>query len=281
MPKISEYALVTPLSGDMLVLERSGQNKRADFSSFGGGLPQGHLFGLTLSNNGSDATNDIDIATGRARDGGNTADMVLASALTKRLDAAWAVGTNQGGLDTGVIANTTYHIWLIKRSDTGVVDVLFSTSASAPTMPTNYGLKRRIGSLRRVSGAWQLFVQTNDEFKLKTPVSDYTDSALGTAAADFTLASIPSGIIVNAMITCVCWKSGVASRVHLWPKTLTDQTSTFYNSQLFDISAGLGSSWTGVLETNTTPAIRAVADSASTNFSILTRGWIDSRGRLA
>lgn len=73
----------------------------------GSTLP-GHLFGLTLSN-GTDATNDIDIAIGQASSNdAAVADRVLmtrSAALTKRLDAAWAVGTNEGGRDTGDIAD--------------------------------------------------------------------------------------------------------------------------------------------------------------------------------
>src|SRR3990167_1953787 len=55
----------------------------------GSGLPAGHIYGLTLSNNGTDPTNDIDIATGKARDSTDAVDISLASALTKQLDAAW------------------------------------------------------------------------------------------------------------------------------------------------------------------------------------------------
>jgi hypothetical protein len=59
------------------------------------------------------------------------------------------LGTAAGALDTGAIANSTwYHVWLIERVDTGVVDVLFSLSATAPTMPANYTRKRRIGSMK-------------------------------------------------------------------------------------------------------------------------------------
>jgi hypothetical protein len=50
------------------------------------------------------------------------------------------------------VGNNDYYIWLIARSDTGVVDVLFSLSSTAPTMPTNYTLKRLIGWFKR-SGA--------------------------------------------------------------------------------------------------------------------------------
>ena len=101
----------------------------AALAASGGSLPKNYITGLTLSNNASDATNDIDIAAGKARDATDTEGMVLASALTKQIDAAWAVGTNAGMLDTGAVGNNTYHLFLIKRSDTGVVDVLASLSA--------------------------------------------------------------------------------------------------------------------------------------------------------
>lgn len=117
-----------------------------------GAFVQKHIAGLVISNNGSDAVNDIDISAGSCRDAGNAYNMVLAASLTKQLDAAWAVGTNQGGLDTGAIANADYYVWLIARSDTGVVDALFSLSSTAPTMPSNYDYKRLIGWIKR-SGA--------------------------------------------------------------------------------------------------------------------------------
>jgi hypothetical protein len=135
-------------------------------------LPEAYIAGLTLSNNGTDANNDIDISAGRARDATNAEDLVLAAGLTKQLDAAWAVGTNQGGLDTGAkAADTMYAVWLIKRSDTGVVDVLLSASYTAPTMPTSYDYKRLIGSIcTNASSNIRAFTQVGDVFF-------YTDSA--------------------------------------------------------------------------------------------------------
>lgn len=113
--------------------------------------PPGLIRGLTYSNNGSDPTNDIDIAAGAAVDATGAYPMKLSATLTKRLDASWAVGSGNGGLDTGSIGNSDYYIWLIARSDTGVVDALFSLSATAPTMPSNYDYKRLIGWFKRVS----------------------------------------------------------------------------------------------------------------------------------
>ncbi len=163
-------------------------------------MPRGHIFGLTLSNNATDATNDIDIAVGEA--GADTAPfgaMVQSTAgLTKRLDAAWAVGDGNGGLDTGTIANTTYHVWLIKRADTGVVDALFSTSATSPTMPdAACTLKRRIGSVIRSGGAILAFFQDGDEFQLVNLAANRTTSHHGTTQFLQTL-TVPSGVRVRA-----------------------------------------------------------------------------------
>jgi len=116
--------------------------------------PRSYIAGLTYANGdgagGGDATNDITIAVGECVDSTNVRLLQLGSAITKQLDAAWAVGTNAGGLDTGSIGNSDYYIWLITRIDTGVVDALFSLSSTAPTMPANYTLKRLIGFFKRV-----------------------------------------------------------------------------------------------------------------------------------
>lgn len=116
-------------------------------------FPPGYISGLTYANAVGDATNDITIAVGACADSTGVYPMVLAAALTKRLDASWAVGDGNGGLDTGSIANTDYYIHLIARSDTGVVDVLFSISATAPTMPADYDYRRLIGWFTRESGS--------------------------------------------------------------------------------------------------------------------------------
>lgn len=116
-------------------------------------LPRMWISGLTYSRD-TDTDHDTAIAAGEARDDTNAVNMILSSVLTKRIDAAWAVGDDQGGLDGSESvggtpdANTWYYIWLIKRSDTGVVDALYSESATSPTMPANYDYKRLIGKVR-------------------------------------------------------------------------------------------------------------------------------------
>lgn len=69
-----------------------------------------------------------------------------------------ASGAN--GLDTGAEANSTwYYIWVIGKDD-GTVAGLFSTSSTAPTLPSGYIYKRLIGAVRNdssgnfVAGQW-------------------------------------------------------------------------------------------------------------------------------
>jgi len=114
-------------------------------------LPKMHIYGLTYANNAGDATNDLDIAAGGCMDA-TSAQWIQVAALTKQSDAAWAVGNAAGGLDTGAVGNNDYYIWAILRSDTGVTDILYSLSSSAPSMPTNYDFKRLIGWFKRSGG---------------------------------------------------------------------------------------------------------------------------------
>lgn len=239
--------------------------------------------GLILSNNATDATNDIDVSAGGWLDGTFANVMVLGSAITKRLDAAWAVGTNQGGLDTGSIADTTYHVWLIKRADTGVTDVLFSTSATAPTMPTNYDYKVYIGSIIRESGAIIGFTQNINRVVVKAPGLSFTadNGDLATARVAKTLAGIPTGVVVGANVTTKLTDlTPTGDRLlRVSALTETDATTTVTNSTHQTVPTD------GTLDevvyqtfqvfTNTSGQIgfRTSASDLDLYVSCITRGW--------
>ena len=242
----------------------------------------GYLYGLTLSNNGSDATNDIDIAAGSAIDSTGAVMIVLAAGITKQLDAAWAVGTNAGGLDTGSIANTTYHVWLIMRSDTGVVDVLFSTSASSPTMPSNYDYKRRIGSILREGGIIVPFSQDGDEFLRSIPINDANTNNPGTSAVLLTV-SVPTGINIDALISTLVTNSTPVNAYGLL--TSPDQADTTPTASLanFGQQGDFRVVVSNRIRTNTSRQVRyrMAASDASVAVRFITFGWVDKRGRLA
>src|SRR5574341_1608783 len=154
-------------------------------------LPRSYLAGYGLANNAGDATNDIDIAVGSCRSKDNTDNILLASALTKQLDAVWAVGTNAGMRASGAaITDTTYHIFVIKRPDTGVIDIAADTSATGANIAANtntaYTEIRRIGSILRESGAIVAFTQRGDSFVRSAPAQART-GALNTATESTTL----------------------------------------------------------------------------------------------
>ena len=93
---------------------------------------------ITIANNATDANNDIDFTAGNFvfSDGSGQA---VVSAMTKRLDASWIAGNNQGGLDTGTKANSTwYHCYAICNPTTQVSDFIFSSNATTPTLPSGY-----------------------------------------------------------------------------------------------------------------------------------------------
>lgn len=239
---------------------------------------QGYLYGLTLSNNASDATNDIDIATGvAAADTSPYSLMQLTSGITKRLDAAWAVGTGNGGLDTGAIANATYHLWLIQRSDTGVVDALFSTSATAPTMPTNYDRKRRIGGIVRSSGSIQAFTQRGDTFKWAALPLSFSAAGSGAAALTIT-AIVPDGIVVEALIN-VNLLSASGNTCYISDLTSTDLAPSAQVATVGGTATSISGSTRVFTNTSRQFRARMAVGSATETINISTAGWVDTRGR--
>lgn len=239
----------------------------------------GFIYGLTLANNASDANNDIDIAVGRAASG-NGVMMVLGSALTKRLDASWVAGTNQGGLDTGSKANSTwYHMYLISNGTT--VDVLFSTSASSPTMPSGYTEKRRIGSVYTdSSGNITAFYQVGNEFYWKTPLLSISGGG-STAGALFTVGT-PLGISTLALIYGTAQNTDAANirRIITSPSVNNLDPATYCNAGAGRSSLTIEIAFSLQVRTDTSSQLRLRTTANAGNITIYTEGWVDDRGRF-
>lgn len=242
---------------------------------------RGQIYGLTLLNNGSDPTNDIDIAAGAAVDSTGAVSMLLASSLTKRLDAAWAVGTGQGGLDTGAIANVTYHVYLMRRPDTGVVDSCFSISPVAPTtggaIPSAYTQFRRIGSILRESGTIVPFLQVGDYF-FRPSFTNFS-APLGRAYALLNL-SVPTGIIVRPLFTVRNYQAtiGQTRQVVGWGPTEATQSFVVAESILANTTGAANvSSVFSDIQGRVWQATNVVSGTVSDN-TVITNGWIDTRG---
>lgn len=124
-------------------------------------LPVGHLYGGIISNNSSDATNDLDISEVWCKDDTNEYDIHV-SALTKQVDAAWAAGTNAGGFDTGTVgavADLIYIFAIGKSDDDDAGDIIFSKSRTDITYPVGgeWDIKRLLGHRYWTGSAWASF----------------------------------------------------------------------------------------------------------------------------
>lgn len=232
-----------------------------------------YLAGLTLSTAGGSAS--FSVAPGVATDSGNVVMMTLAAAITKTT-GAWAVGSGNGSFDgTGAAPSATagwYHVFLIRRPDTGVVDILTSNSATAPTLPTNYTQFRRIGSMKtNGSFQWVAFTQNGDEFLWAVLSPDLAPAALTTAFANYAL-TLPTGITVVAKFNAQITSANNALVVS------PSQSGTGFNAWNIVGGTALGGSCFLLVLTNTSAQICAKSNAASSLYVDVV-GWTDRRGR--
>ena len=286
VPSTAEAVLVT---GDQTV---------AGVKTFGSrpivpaGMFAGYLNGLTLANNGADATNDIDIAAGSCRDSTDVINIV-GTAMTKRLDAGWVAGTNQGYRNSAAaIADTTYHIYAVCKAAGADPDYYAHTSTTVATViaalqaeagGAAYLYARRIGSIIRSAGAIVAFNQNGDEFLLSTMSLNINTTAASSAAVLYAM-QVPAGIKVKVLVhgafTLVGGAGGgcllsspdeadIAPVVNTGKVTYTNPVDSQYVSGNAEV------------RTNTSREIRVRCTNNNSNLNVNTYGWIDRRGRDA
>lgn len=268
----------------------AAQRARAQ-TNIGLAVPRGHVWGLTLSNDATTPNTVLDIAAGESASTSSPALLMSAAAFTKNCNAAWAVGSGNGALDSGstLAASTWYHVFQILRSDTFVVDYLVSTNATAPAMPTSYDNKRRIGSFKTDASLHILaFKQVDDDFYWTAPVNDTTIP--GTTDTLYTLPAVPTGVRVQPFLHLNPLLSSTAEM------SLHIRSPDLQPSEVAGSSGGNASSMTFGLATNVTRIIGTVNEPIYTNtsaqvdilvsvtpvaFLMRTVGYRDTRGRLS
>lgn len=246
--------------------------------------PRGYLGGLTLSNDGSLPNTVIDIAAGEATDSTNAYVMKLASAFTKST-SAFAAGTGNGALDTGSVANNTwYHVYLIRKTADGTVDIAFSTNATSPTV-SGYGAWRRIGSFKTASASTNIlaFSQRGDEFRWVDPIVEFASTTQGNAARDTrTYVGVPLGIVtLGHFIGSFATTAAATGYMYFTDLTQTDTAADInHSSATTSPVAGALVGFDVYVYTNTAQQIGTRANAATNQLSMTTMGWIDRRGRF-
>ena len=235
---------------------------------------------LTLANNGS-ATSTFLVFPGAATSDdttiGSRVVITLTATITKKL-TAWAVGSGNGCLDTGAAAAFTfYHVYVITRLDSGVVDVLCSVSgpnsATSPTMPANYPKKQRLGAIRTTwfptaGGEIYFFSQVKNRFRWATLTStlDVNNGAPGAGTFNTATVSVPNGVIAKALISCTVANTG---QVYVFELNATDEAAGG------PVSCGsFGGTAGATLEVMADPAQRIrFVNSANVATQLRTYGW--------
>jgi len=236
---------------------------------------------ITIANNTTDADNDIDFTAGNFKFSDNSGE-ALASTMTKRLDASWTAGTNQGGLDTGTKqANTWYHCYAIYNPTTQASDFLFSASATSPTLPSGFTKFYLIESIKtnlsgNILGFYQKITEKGDIYTfLKDKPTDISFTTSPTTKTNYIITS-PLGRSVIQI---------VRATLH-WGVDTTDRSlnilSPFDNSLVPAVSSAdlvsdnnYISSIQKQVITNTNGEISLICShSTVTFFNLISIGWI-------
>lgn len=273
----SGWTQVTPSSATGLAFVSNGTGADPSYQ-----LPalRGFLGGCGMANDVSNPNTVIDTGTCQVTSDDATLAMVLA-AFTKST-GSWAVGTGNGCLDTGsVAASAWYSLFVIERPDTGVVDELCSTSATSPTLPTNYTKKRRIGSFETAGSAIVAFSQNGNRFDLAVPVIAL-NGAIGNITANTFVVNVPTGVVVEAMLSgYVDDPSATQGGMYISSLAQTDEAASapFITAITPTPASGTFGAFSVRVMTNTVSSARIRANTASMIAVVGTNGWVDTRGQ--
>jgi hypothetical protein len=241
-----------------------------------------YLAGLTLSNDVGTPNTKLDVAGGSCTDDTNAVMLVLSAGT---IDCT-TVGAN--GLDAGSLGTSTwYHVYAISKAAGASTAFLASTSASSPTLPATYTLKRRIGSFKTDGSAHILaFYQSGDTFLWGTPVLD-VNGTLGTGARTFYNVTVPPNqrVIGKFGITANGSPSGSNASLLVTNNDIADTAPAAPGlGNVFTTNSGaMGTAMDfPVAPSGTSGAAQiALRTTLSVSLQVTTFGWIDRRGRDA
>jgi hypothetical protein len=161
-----------------------------------------------------------------------------------------------------------------------------SATGSSQLLTVNPGLYRMVGALNTISSMGSPiivpFTQNNDTFYLNTPAADVNAVGLSSGANTLTLASVPNGIVTEAMGRCVASGGTGTNYVLLYtPPTSPGNAASFPTVPGYAVQIVSGTADTAYpyrLHTNTTKNIYASANSTPT-LNCMTDGWVWKRSQ--
>lgn len=244
---------------------------------------RGHISGLILSNNVSDAVNDLDWAAGICASTETTPVMMVHPAGTTQLDVAF--GTGNGGRFDSAISDGTWHCYVIADAAGNVSRGLSKSlnPTSQPNYPSAYVHYRRVGSILRTSGTIVAFSQDGDEFLRSVPAADLSlipSDTLGHLVA----LSVPTGIKLIALMRGRINNTTtlVASDILISSPDESDRAPNAIDGDMTvqQQVSGVPVPWFVNVRVNASGQVRYRSGNTTTGIAIATYGWIDNRDRF-
>lgn len=272
----------------------SGAN--TDITSVQGGvfsLVRDYTDGLGQSSPGGTVNHTV--SAGVALDSTNTFLMRLASALTKTT-SNWVVGSAAGGKfrAAAIAASTSYWWYVVRRPDTGVVDVGFSTSATGlvaadfvaggGNLPDAYTQWRSLHGVKTDgSSFWKaMWSQGDSVFFSVAPIIQYNSSGHGTTTTLIQLPDVPQGRIVRVRWSeAYTFNAGATAVSYMWNPIGGSGGATGDQFVARGAANQFGAFGTDSIGTDSSARIYIASDTASTTIYAQLAGWTDTRGRDA
>lgn len=236
---------------------------------------------ITIANNSTDTNHDLDFGTGNAQaDDGSLVFRV--SALTKRIDATWAAGTNQGGLDTGTVANNTpYYCFAIYNPTTLASDILISASKSSPTLPSGFTKKCYIGachtngSANIRQGTWEFGInQYSFQYQNNQIPTDVNITSVTTANRTlYTLSCPVNSEVILSIYTFTAVAGAGTKTIFITNNSETDSNTSPTIRWSQGTQENISYSYFLLKQLGTTNQIGIRGDVADPDVTVYTQGW--------
>jgi len=250
----------------------------------------------------------VDVLTSLANDNSGVVTITIATpGVVTWADHGLQIGspvvfTTTGALPTGITAGTVYYVisagfavdsFQIGATQGGAaINTTGSqsgvhTGTSAPIMPATYTYRRRIASMKTNGSAqWVAFTQDGNLFQWLTPVLDVSDTNPATTLLTKTLASVPTGIRVEARLNIQPTWVSTANMLYIHDLSVVDlsaSTSVAPLGTAGSVGGGTGQNPGTQQDVYTNKSAQIgyrlfIASGASDVIRMTTLGWIDSRG---
>lgn len=252
-------------------------------------LPRGYIDGLILTRDAVDTDHYINIAAGVCRDSTNTVNMEITD-LTKRDDATWAVGDNNGGMNATDLAtgggapetDTWYHVFVIQHED-GTTDAGFDKDADATNLlaDSGYTYYRHVGWVKTdATSDFIAFFQDGDCFRWDDPETNGQEST-GTYGDAVDLdPAVTNTLDFAPPNTVAIFKARVINASFGYNLARTGQTITLpSNGEPSDIGYGANVCSYTIEQYIDGSRQYQVAGDGVCGWQVVVSGWIDDRGK--